>query len=69
MDERQRTVRYVTRDPIQNLKIKVVLIRISALARAKTKLHTPEPARDQQQDAPAAGGAAGEPTAGVRGSS
>jgi hypothetical protein len=40
MDEQRRTVRYVTRDPIQNLKIKVTLIRLSAL-RTKTKLHKP----------------------------
>jgi hypothetical protein len=63
MDGQQGTVRYVTRDPIQNLKVKVTLIRISALAKAKTKLHKPQgkgPDQQQQrqQDASAAGGAA-----------
>ena len=48
--EEQRTVRYVTRDPIQNLKIKVTLIRLSA-RRTNTKLHKPAPETGADQDA------------------
>ena len=49
----ERTVRYVTRDPIQNLRIKATLIRLSAARPTKTKLHKPA---DQDAGGKAQGG-------------